>query len=313
MSIAARIAEIEKAVAAVPRVARSIGLALRSKLLGEAEQPPAAAAHRPETAKPDTAPAQEPNRADTGLPETYGRNRLVMLVVDSRQVHAYWEVTPEKLAEAHRAMDSPGPPPAVLRFHGAEASTSLPDSFDVPVHLPSRNWYVNLCSPGSSYYAELGLKGEAGQFIPLIKSNIVRTPRAWPVIQVEEHFMRVDPIQQRTEPVAPPAFVRPHRERPILSSDQPFAPSQIARAQSSAPTPPPAESHPPARINPEEVLKGRLTEVFANRRPSWERSQVRDRETSPAQDSSSNLTSSAEKRFVPGIFSRAPRKTVNQT
>lgn len=314
MNIAARIAELEKAVGAVPGVARSIAQALRSKLLGEGEKPPAvmpSADEHSEAAQTDSAPAPDGlNRPDVGLPETYGRDRLVMLVVDPHQVHAYWEVTTQKLAEAQRIMDWSSLPPAVLRFHGVAGSESPADSFDVPVNLQSRNWYVHLWTPDRSYYAELGLKSDSGQFVCLAKSNEVRTPRAWPVMQVKEHFTQVDAAQRRGEPVSPPAFVRPPREQPVVKGDPPFTSHARRAAQNLVVAPPPAESDPPARINSEEIVKRRLTELLAFRVTYHGRPQIR--EASSAQASGSNLTDLAEKYFVAGIFSRAATKTADK-
>jgi len=289
-------------------------------------------ARGPEAAKPDTATrAEEHSCTDVALPETYGRNRLVLLVVDPRQVHAYWEVTPDKLADARTAVGSPGPPPALLRFYGVDGSLT-PDSFDVPVNLQSRNWYVHLRSPDKSYYAELGLKGDAGQFVPLMQSNVVRTPRAWPVMGVEEHFMQVDPVQQRPEPVSPPAFVRPQRDQPVLSATRPLISSHRPRVLSTDVPPPPSEVAatgcaldaapgstsvcPTAQIDAEEILKEKLAGLYDIPKMPRERSQNREvfapdasvQEVLPLPEPELNLTTLAETRFVMGIFSHAPAK-----
>lgn len=325
MRFAARIAELEKAVTAIPKVARTIAHALRAKLFGEAQEPsqaPSTELQHPEApTSASTTRVDESNRVDRDLPQAYGRNRLVMMVVDPRQVHAYWEVTPQKLAESREMLGSAGLFPAVLRFYDTAAFGSAqasPSSFDVPVDLQSRNWYVHLWSPDKSYYAELGLKHDTGQFVPLAKSNVVRTPRALPVVQVEEHFMSVDSVQLRAERISPPAFVRPHRDRPSTSGDQPltssdqhFKSSEQRGAQSPLGFPPASEVRPPARINSEEIMKGKLAELFAVRLASYGRSQVQ--EASTAQASDCNLTDLVEEHFHAGIFSHPPRKTTDET
>lgn len=323
-TIAARIADMEKSLTAVPKVVRKIARALRTKLLPETEQRPEAASAEPGRAEASTSPATRvdaPNRNAGALPETYGRNRLVMLVVDPNQVHTYWEVTPQKLAEAREVVGAAGSRPAVLRFYdaasaGAQGSTA--DPFDVAVDLQSRNWYVHLWSPDRSYYAELGLKSDTGQFFPLAKSNIVRTPRAWPVMHVEEHFMRVDSVEQRAEPVSPPAFVRPHRDRSFASSDQSFMSRNRPAAQVPFGTTSNSQVHSPTRINSEEIMKRKLADLFAVRLEPRRGSPVQ--EVLPAQDADPNLTALAdpnltalaEKHFVTGIFSRAPKKTTGK-
>lgn len=319
-SIAERIAELEKSLTAIPKVAHTIAHALRSKLFGEAEQPPEGITRRGRRGAeepPPLIPAEELSLGDGDLPEAYGRTRLVLLAVDPRQVHAYWEVTAEKLAGAREAIGLPDSPPAILRFYDSEEShrvQGLPAaSFDVPVDLRSRNWYVHLWSPGKSYYVELGLKGGSGQFVSLARSNEVRTPRAWPVMHVQEHFMRVDAARPGPELLPPPAFVPapvfvpPRREAPLL------APKEVSRpaVESPASTPPPPSgrySH--ARIDSEEVMKGKLTDLFAVR---LAHGRPEAREVLPAPDSDLSLTSLAEKHFVPGIFSGAPGKTAEKT
>ena len=114
------------------------------------------------TANPDPA-ALEPGE----LPQSYGRNRLVLLPVDPYLMYAYWELASD-------------PPPtagarAVLRFH----EQSHP--FDVEVDLDAGKSYVHLWSSAKVYQADLGLRGEDGSFIPLAQSNTVGTPPSQPV------------------------------------------------------------------------------------------------------------------------------------
>jgi hypothetical protein len=155
------------------------------------------------------------------LPDSYGRTRLVMLPVDPYLVYAYWEVRPDELAETRtRVRDHQDSARAVLRFHdalsGRASEQGTTSYFDVDVDLQRGNSYVHLWSADKSYYADLGLKGDGGQFVPLARSNLIHTPRAWPVGEVKEHFMRVEPGQQHAESVPPPAYVKPHRTRPAI-------------------------------------------------------------------------------------------------
>lgn len=315
-SIAARIAELEKSLTIIPKVARTIAHSLRSRLFGKTEElssTPLAEYERPEVSK-TVAPigAGEPNLGDRDLPRTYGRTRLVMLVVDASTVHAYWEVTPDKLAQASKeSMGSPGSPASVLRFYKSAAAghsegTPSADWFDVAVDLQSRNWYVHLWSPDRSYYAELGLKSDIGRFVPLARSNVVRTPRVWPVMHVQEHFMRVASLEPHAELVSPPAFVPPRSIQPSFPLKEVNPPA----AESSVGTPPPSEIRPPARIDSEHIMKGKLAGLFAAQVAPFERSQ--GQEVSSVQGSDSSLTVVAEQHFVTGIFSHAPRNTADK-
>jgi hypothetical protein len=167
------------------------------------------------------------------LPDSYGRTRLVVLAVGPYRVHAYWEVRPDELAEARtRLGDRQHSARVVLRFHDTLAGRATEQGtarcFDVEVDLQSRNWFVDLWSADKTYYADIGLKGDGGQFVPLARSNLVRTPRAWPVSEVGEYFMSVEPGQQRGESVPPPAYVKPPRAgTAILQAVTPLA-SELA-------------------------------------------------------------------------------------
>ena len=137
------------------------------------------------------------------LPSSYGTTRVVLLVIDPYTVHAYWEVAPKKLAEARSRIRVDRQPRAVLRFHELNDGAS----FDVEVDLESRNWYIPLQDAGRSYNVELGLRAAEGEFVLLAKSNSAQTPRAWPEIHVEEHFMSVS--KEQIEIVPPPIYRKP--------------------------------------------------------------------------------------------------------
>jgi hypothetical protein len=140
---------------------------------------------------------------DQNLPPSYGKTRLVLLAVDPYLIHAYWEVTPERLIESK---EQAGEAQSVLRLYkdGSGAEEDPAEWFDVDVDLKTRSWYVHLWSAEESYRGDLGLKKRDGALIRLARSEPVRMPRAQPAIAVDEHFMRVDPTERRAEIVPPP-------------------------------------------------------------------------------------------------------------
>lgn len=150
-------------------------------------------------------------------------NKLILLTVDPYQIHAYWEVAPDKLADAvHQAEEGAR---AILRFYDVANTGSW---FDVEVQPESRNWYVRLWAPGRSYYAELGFRSVDRQFVAMVKSNVVHLPRAWPVVAVEEQFVRVEPptptatpsvANAEPEPVPATEAIPPSLPEPIDSAD----------------------------------------------------------------------------------------------
>jgi hypothetical protein len=168
------------------------------------------AAMRSDSPRTALSPAEVP-QAENSLPSSYERTRLVLLAIDPYSVRAYWEVTPETLADAANATskEEVDNAQAVLRFHDvsldAPANKSA-NAFDIGIQLGARNWYVPLWSPGQSYKVELGLKTPSGKFVSLAWAKRVETPRAWPEPAVDEHFMSVSGEERRIEVVSTPQY-----------------------------------------------------------------------------------------------------------
>lgn len=201
-------------------------------------------------------------------------NKLILLTVDPYQTHAYWEVAPGELDDALRQAGEDAR--AVLRFYDVANTGSW---FDVEVQPESRNWYVRLWAPGRSYYAELGFRSVEKQFVAIVKSNVVRLPRAWPVVAVEEQFVRVEP------PATPPA-----RED--------SAPEPVQATEAIPPSL-------PEPIDSADLLKKRLTELYAFRQ--WLGEPPKRHEAAPPviefksefkKEAGSDLTAEAEKAFT---------------
>jgi hypothetical protein len=102
------------------------------------------------------------------LPDSYGETRVVLVPVDPYLVHAYWEVTPEKIREARgRFGQADQRSQARLRFYdisGVASEGTTRSYFDVDIQLQARNWYVHLQNPQRSYFAELGFATDSGVF-----------------------------------------------------------------------------------------------------------------------------------------------------
>jgi len=246
-SLAAIVAELEGALA---WLRKSAGHLFRPVRPAAAPPPPGVTQfgeyERVEATKyfPPARPPRDP--AEAGLPERYGKTCLVLLVIDPYLVHAYWEVVPEEAREAARRA---WPCTAVLRFFEAPGTGPSPDYFDVDVALEPGNWDVRLWSADKSYFAELGWRGSNGVFIPLARSNTVRTPRAWPVAPVEERYAVVEDAGPEQRLVAVPAAAKageaPHSVASIATktvADRSAASSVRAAAPRSGPAVPPSAS-----------------------------------------------------------------------
>jgi uncharacterized protein DUF4912 len=101
---------------------------------------------------------------------------LVLIDVDPRQVHAYWNVQESSLAEA-AGLAGPGAS-LVLRFHDLTEGGDTPRPFDVEVQGSSGQSYVDLWGDAKRCVAELGLRAPDGRFFLLARSNKAETPRA---------------------------------------------------------------------------------------------------------------------------------------
>jgi len=144
-------------------------------------EPTPASAPSPRSTIPATLVDREPGSP----PRAYGRDRIVLLVRDPWWVFAYWELTPTSRIETLRRLGAEAEGAIeVLRIHdvtfidftGENAWTSL----DVEPTPGTESWYVNVWKPAASYCAELGVRTQAGRFVPIMRSNTVTTPRPQP-------------------------------------------------------------------------------------------------------------------------------------
>jgi hypothetical protein len=113
------------------------------------------------------------------FPQPFERTEVVLLVIEPRNVHAYWHVRNDDMS---RAAAAAGPDaPMVLRIYDItyiDFSRARPHSFfDLEVHGLQNNWYVHLWADAKSYIADLGLRRRDGTLVALARSNVVETPR----------------------------------------------------------------------------------------------------------------------------------------
>jgi hypothetical protein len=108
------------------------------------------------------------------FPETYGENRVRLLVKDPEWLFAHWDVAPASLdglrndvGERTAALSR-----LTLRIrdphHGGTSVILLPEGV--------RSWYVKADHEPRAYRAELGFTLPSGEFRALAESNTVRTP-----------------------------------------------------------------------------------------------------------------------------------------
>lgn len=116
------------------------------------------------------------------LPTAYNQNYLQLMVVNPTTLYAYWEIAERTIAAVTRHYNTSWiHMPKIIRIYENDADlSSLPQDgakySDFQVHDAS-SWYFHELTPSRSYTADFGTLNIYGQFIPLIRSNRMTTPR----------------------------------------------------------------------------------------------------------------------------------------
>ncbi|MBI5427601.1 MAG: DUF4912 domain-containing protein [Nitrospinae bacterium] len=129
------------------------------------------------------------------LPHGYEDNRLALMVRDPYWLYTYWDIHRGKIEEGARALNRGLHELRwILRLHPAMsvgAAANFPP-IDFEVDPNARSWYVHVNSPGSSYYAEIGLMDPDGKFYRLALSNTVTLPIDRPSDIIDERWMTAE-------------------------------------------------------------------------------------------------------------------------
>lgn len=121
------------------------------------------------------------------LPDAYGKDKLVMLPVNSRWVYLYWDFS----AETKRRISRYGERIVLRVYDVTNIVFDGSNAHRVKEVKPSRetnNWYLKVDLSDADYLAEIGIM-ENNEFVPLIRSNTVRTPAAFPKFKEREEWL----------------------------------------------------------------------------------------------------------------------------
>jgi hypothetical protein len=113
------------------------------------------------------------------LPETYGEDRLTLMVKDPDYLFAYWEITPARLAEAVKAKRAGADYREAMRLNWDARGLFEANYALLPVSFSARRWYLRVPHSGLPYRLELGWLGSQGHFISLLDSNVSDSPESW--------------------------------------------------------------------------------------------------------------------------------------
>ena len=124
------------------------------------------------------------------FPQSYGINRLRLLVKDPEWLFAYWDVDPSALDSLRAELGSRAQALSQLTLRIFEDRRGGSSTFLLP--QDARTWYVPARAAGRSYRAEVGVILPSGEFRPLAQSNSVTTPRTGRSAQKAKKRVRYD-------------------------------------------------------------------------------------------------------------------------
>ncbi|NEW07236.1 DUF4912 domain-containing protein [Paenibacillus sp. SYP-B3998] len=120
--------------------------------------------------------------AEFEMPDRYHKDLLHLMAVDAHTLYVYWEISDRRrwLISQHFECDY-GTMPKVLRvydvtcilFNGSNAHTYQ----DVTTTPEAHNWYLHNLKADRTYLVDIGTYSWEHEFIPLLRSNSVATPK----------------------------------------------------------------------------------------------------------------------------------------
>jgi hypothetical protein len=112
------------------------------------------------------------------FPESYGVNRVRLLVRDPEWIFAYWDVDAGAMKDLGKSLGERALALSRLTLRGIDPVSG--GSSDILLPPGARWWYVRTDSARRTYRAELGVILPSGEFRRLAESNTVVTPRVGP-------------------------------------------------------------------------------------------------------------------------------------
>lgn len=144
---------------------------------------------------------------DLTLPDTYGEDRIVAMVRDPYWIHVYWEVSEDTVADVVDKVRGARNVQRVIRVHDvtkAESEGAVSDWYrDIVINGQAHNWYIEVNQPNHKYRVEFGLLVDGSEFIPVLVSNTVATPRAGVSDVIDEKWMVIEEAALYSWPWAP--------------------------------------------------------------------------------------------------------------
>ena len=163
------------------------------------------------------------------FPESYGQNRIRLLVRDPEWIFAYWDVKPESLAELAKSLGERALALSRLTLRVVDPVSG--GSSDILLPPGARWWYVRTDAARRTYRAELGVTLPSGQFRRLAESNTVVTPRVGPSAERARRRMSYRAAGELA-PADAAAAIETEREADLAS--EPWAAASVDGAAAAA-------------------------------------------------------------------------------
>jgi hypothetical protein len=112
------------------------------------------------------------------FPESYGVNRVRLLVRDPEWIFAYWDVSPETMKGLARSLGERSLALSRLTLRVLDPVSG--GMSDILLPPGARWWYIRTDAARRTYRAEIGITLPSGEFRQLAESNAVVTPRVGP-------------------------------------------------------------------------------------------------------------------------------------
>ncbi len=112
------------------------------------------------------------------FPESYGVNRVRLLVRDPDWVFAYWDVSPETMKGLASSLGERAFALSRLTLRVLDPGSG--GMSDILLPPGARWWYIRTDAARRTYRAEIGITLPSGEFRQLAESNAVVTPRVGP-------------------------------------------------------------------------------------------------------------------------------------
>ncbi len=148
-----------------------------------------AGAHAPPRRRSGAGPVDLPDLED--LPQRYGEDEAVLMMVTPALMYAFWEVTPGTLERVRRQA---GDGPLVLRLYRIAVDNGhVEEEVIRDLEIPDAygEYFIQDVPSGNLFRAAVGISS-GGRFHAMVLTNAAATPPDGPSGRVDEEWMEVD-------------------------------------------------------------------------------------------------------------------------